>query len=138
MMPTSHPQSRNTAGTPGQLFNPRWRAQTSAEIVTKPRFLTLKRQSHWHVVGVAGFARPWSQMEPDAAGVAQMIADARATICHELAARQRRYGQRLLVASGATNQGVLQLTYEVCGFLHIIAMGIAPDQALDFPLSDMR
>ncbi|HEU5098899.1 MAG TPA: hypothetical protein VFU22_07770, partial [Roseiflexaceae bacterium] len=51
---------------------------------------------------------------------------------------QRRYGDRLVVASGATNEGVLRLAYEVCAFLSITAMGIAPDQALDFPLGQMQ
>jgi hypothetical protein len=132
------PQSRNAAIPPESFRNARWRSHTSAEIVSEPRFANLKRRAQWYVVGVAGFARPWSQMQLSEAEVAQMIADARASLCHELADRQRRYGQRLVIASGATNQGVLQLTYEVCAFLNIVAMGIAPDAALDFPLGRMR
>jgi hypothetical protein len=138
MMPTSLPQPRNTAIAPESFRSAKWRSHTSAEIVSEPRFSHLKRRAQWHIVGVAGFARPWSQMELSEAELAQMIADARASLCHELADRQRRFGQRLIIASGATDQGVLQLTYEVCGFLNITAMGIAPDQALDFPLGKMR
>jgi hypothetical protein len=111
---------------------------TSASIVTEARFACLKHRLRMRVVGIVGFARPWLQLGLQGPALAQLIADARATICHELADRQRRYGERLVVASGATNEGVLRLTYEVCAFLNIMAMGIAPDQALDFPLGSMH
>jgi hypothetical protein len=138
MMLSSLPQSRNAAIPPDSFLANRWRSHTSAEIVSELRFAQLKRRSQWHVVGVAGFARPWSQMGLSNLDLAQMIADARASICHELADRQRRFGQRLVIASGATDQGMLKLAYEVCQFLHITAVGIAPDQALEFPLGRMQ
>jgi hypothetical protein len=111
---------------------------TSASIVTEARFACLKHRSNLHVAGVAGFARPWAQLGIGGAALTQTIADLRATLCHELANRQRLHSARLVIASGATNAGVLQLVYEVCIFLNITAMGIAPDQALDYPLSRMH
>jgi hypothetical protein len=138
MLPSSLPQSRNAAIPPVSFRADRWRSHTTAEIVSEQRFAQLKRRFNWHVVGVAGFARPWTQMGLAEADIAQTIADARVSICHELADCQRRYGQRLVIASGATDQGMLKLAYEVCQFLHIIAMGIAPDQALEFPLGRMQ
>src|SRR5690242_6815401 len=101
MNTTSMPQSRNTALLPEPFRHAKWRMRTSAEIVTEALFTSLKRGAQLRVVGVAGFARPWTQLGLYGAGLAQTIADARATICHELADRQRRYGQRLVVASGA-------------------------------------
>jgi hypothetical protein len=115
-----------------------WRQHTSANIVTEARFACLKHRSSLHVVGVAGFARPWTQLGLQGASLEQIIADVRATLCHELAARQRRHGARLVVASGATNSGVLRLAYEVCTFLNITAMGIAPNQALEHQLCRMH
>lgn len=123
---------------PAALAAAHWRDHTAAEIVDERRFARLKQGSRLRVVGVVGFARPWCQLGLDAGVLHQTIADARATLCFELAERQRRYGSRLVVASGATNQGVLSVTYEVCTFLNIAAMGIAPDEALDFGLGRMR
>jgi hypothetical protein len=116
----------------------KWRMHTSASILTEARFACLKYRSSLHVVGVAGFARPWTQLGLYGAALEQTIADVRATLCHELADRQSRHGARLVVASGATDSGVLRLAYEVCTFLSITAMGIAPDQALQHPLSRMH
>jgi hypothetical protein len=131
-------QSHATASRSDSFLRAKWRMHTSASIVTEARFASLKHRSRLRVVGIAGFARPWLHLGLHGATLAQMIADARATICHELAARQQRYGERLMVASGATNEGVLRLAYEVCAFLNIMAMGIAPDQALDYPLGKMH
>jgi hypothetical protein len=111
--------------------------RTSASVITEAGFTSLKHRSGLQVVGVVGFARSWLQLGLRGAMLAQTVADARATIYHELADRQRRYGDRLVIASGATNVGVGQLAYEMCARLNITAMGIAPDQALDFPLGRM-
>jgi hypothetical protein len=111
--------------------------RTSASVITEAGFSSLKHRSSLQVVGVVGFARSWLQLGLRGAMLAQTVADARATIYHELADRQRRYGDRLVIASGATNVGVGQLAYEMCARLNITAMGIAPDQALDFPLGRM-
>jgi hypothetical protein len=131
-------QSHTTAGSSDSFLCTKWRMHTSASIVTEARFACLKHRSRLRVVGIVGFARPWPQLGLRGATLDQTIADARATICNELAARQQRYGDRLVVASGATNEGVLRLAYEVCAFLNIMAMGIAPDQALDYPLGQMH
>jgi hypothetical protein len=130
-------QSPATVVMAGALQRAKWRMHTDASLLTEKRFAYLKYRAGLHVVGVVGFARPWTQMGLQGAALAQTIAEARAMICRELADRQRRYGARLVVASGATNQGVLRLAYEVCAFLNITAMGIAPRQALDFPLGKM-
>jgi hypothetical protein len=130
-------QSYAMSSRSDSFLRTKWRMYTSASIVTEARFACLKHRSRLQVVGIIGFARPWLQLELPGATLTQMIADARATICHELAARQQRYGERLVMASGATNEGVLRLAYEVSAFLNIMAMGIAPDQALDYPLGQM-
>ena len=130
MPTTSMPQSRTMTALSEPFLNTKWRLHTSARILTEPGFASLKHQRGLHVVGVAGFARPWSRLSRGGAHLVQVVSDARATICHVLADRQRRHGRRLVMASGATKQGVLQLAYEVCAFLSIAAMGIAPDQAL--------
>jgi hypothetical protein len=124
--------------TPSDAFlRAKWRTRTNASIVTETRFASLKHRSGYHVVGIVGFARAWSQMGLHGPALAQIIADARASICHQLADQQRRHEQRLVVASGATNEGVLQVAYEVCTFLNITAIGIAPRQALDYPLGQI-
>ena len=116
----------------------KWRMHTSASIVTEARFACLKHRSNLHIVGVVGFSRPWAQLGLYGAALEQTIVDVRATLCHELAVRQRRHGARLVVASGATNSGMMRLAYEVCTFLNITAMGIAPNQALEYPLCRMH
>jgi hypothetical protein len=111
---------------------------TNASILTEARFACLKHRSNLYVVGVAGFSRPWAQLGLYGTALEQTIADVRATLCYELTDRQHRHGARLVVASGATNSGMVPLAYEVCTFLNITAMGIAPDQALEYPLSQMQ
>jgi hypothetical protein len=135
---TSMSYAHATVGLPDPLLRTKWRTHTSASIVSEARFACLKHRLRLRVVGIVGFARPWLQLGLNGTTLARTIADARATICYELAERQRRFGERLVVASGATNEGVLRLAYEVCAFLNITAMGIAPDQALDFPLGKMH
>jgi hypothetical protein len=131
-------QSFATAGLSDPSLRTQWRKHTSASIVSAARFACMKLRSRLRVGGIVGFARPWLQLGLQGPTLAQTIADARTSICYELADRQRRYGERLVVASGATNEGVLRLAYEVCAFLNITAMGIAPDQALEFPLGQMQ
>ena len=131
-------QSYATAGRSDPFLRTKWRMHTSASVVNETRFACMKHRARLRVVGIVGFARPWLQLGLHGQTLAQTVADARASICYELADRQRRYGERLVVASGATNEGVLRLAYEVCAFLNITAMGIAPDQALDFPLGEMQ
>ncbi len=138
MSMTSMSQSHATATPSDPYLRTQWRARTSASVVTEARFACLKHRSRLRVVGVVGFARPWAQLGLPGAALEQTIADARTTLCYELIGRQRCYGERLVVASGATNEGVLRMAYEVCAFLDITAMGIAPHQALDFPLGKMH
>lgn len=116
----------------------RWHQRTNAQIFSERAFLQARQQHQWHIVGVAGYARDWSHLGLDRHTVTLTVADARNALLHEFSRRQHEYGQRLVIASGATNQGVLQLTYDVCHELQITAMGIAPDQALDFPLGTME
>jgi hypothetical protein len=131
------PQPYAPASRSDSFLRNKWRMHTSASVVSEARFACLKHRSRLRVVGFVGFSRPWLQLGLYGTMLAQTLADARATICYELVARQQRYGERLVVASGATNVGVGRLAYEVCAFLNIMAMGIAPEQALDFPLGKM-
>lgn len=110
----------------------RWRAATDAELLTPDALASRKAASGWHLLGVVGFAGRWR------GPVARHKEDARRLLTAELEAARARHGDALVVVSGATDAGVLNLTYAACARLGITAMGITAGQAVELTLAPMR
>jgi len=129
-MSTSKPATRSSRRA-------EWRQRTDAEILTDSSFAARKSAEGLYVVGVLGFAGRWerSGLAPDA--LAAFIDEAREFLGRELLRAQQAHGDRLVVCTGATNTGVLQLTYELCSALGIRTMSVAPDRALNYELGPL-
>ncbi len=91
-----------------------------------------KAAEGWFLLGVVGFAGRWRP------GSEQLVADARRMLEAEFARAVEQRGTSLVVVSGATNAGVLELTYAACARMGITAMGITAGQALNFNLAPMH
>lgn len=109
-----------------------WALRTSAEFLTPSALMARKLEQGWHLLGVVGFAGAWRK------GSQQLQADARQMLEAEFGRALAQHGDRLVVVSGATNAGVLQLTYAACQRMGIAAMGITAGHALSFDLAPMQ
>lgn len=117
----------------------RWAARTDAELVTGAEFLIRKEREGLHVVGVVGFSGQWSNekiaADPE---LRERVRLARAELKEVLRDLHKQHGERLVISSGATMEGVPKLAYEICEELGITAMGVACEKAGDYPLGEMR
>ena len=115
-----------------------WRQRTNAQVLYEGQFATLKIQQQLHIVGIMGFAGSWQRAGLTSAELGQFIRDAQGVLDHEFIRLREHHAHHLVIASGATNDGVLQLVYELCDQLSITAMGIAPSSALGYDLGKMH
>lgn len=114
-----------------------WHKKTNARLLTLTEFLSLKSEKMLHIVGVVGFTRSWQKIGGKNQDANQLMAAARQVIQTELTLRQQRYEPRLVMCSGATDAGVLQLAYQEAAKLGITAMGVTPDRTLQYNVGEM-
>jgi len=123
----------------GAAIDPVWSTKTDAELVTATRFIAHKEREELHVVGVVGFSGQWSEekiaSDPE---LRFKVKHARHQLEETLTELKERHGEKLVVSSGATMEGVPKLVYEVCEELGIKAMGVACEKAIDYRLGEMR
>ncbi|MCB9745819.1 MAG: hypothetical protein H6741_27750 [Alphaproteobacteria bacterium] len=81
-------------------------------------------------LGVMGFAGSWRRSGLRGPALERLIEDARLALRRALLDAFREHRERLVVVSGATDAGVLQLTYALCAEHGILAIGLAPRQVL--------
>lgn len=115
-----------------------WRRRTNAEILNEKQFSALKERAQLYVVGVLGFAGRWERSGLEGEELACFVAEARGALQAELGRVLEQHRERLIVATGATNTGVLQLTYALCVALGIPTASAAPDRALSYELGPLR
>jgi len=115
-----------------------WRKRTRAEVLDAGQFYVLKARSELYIVGVMGFAGRWERSGLEGEELARFVADAREALGAELSRFRERHGGRLVVATGATNTGVLQLTYELCAGAGVPTLSAAPDASLKYELGPLR
>lgn len=114
-----------------------WRKRTDARIVNERDFVALKTQQDLYVAGVLGFAGQWERSGLDATELTQFVDDARIALAEELQRVHELFGERLVVSTGATNTGVLQLTYDICCEKSIPTFSVAPDCALNYEVGSL-
>ncbi|MEZ4450162.1 MAG: hypothetical protein R3B09_11850 [Nannocystaceae bacterium] len=110
-----------------------WRARTDAELLT-PGAWRARAAAH-HLVGVMGYAGRWRDEAGDP--IAARKADARRLLGAELRRAREAHGERLIMVSGATQQGVLEVAYALCVELSIVAAGVTAERALAYGLAPM-
>lgn len=122
-----------------QAISEKWAAKSAATLVDADEFTALKEKQGLYVVGVTGFSGQWSQAKIDGdAGLASDVAAGRAALESVLSALKAKHGDKLVVSSGATMEGVPKLIYEACEKLGIAAMGVISEKAYDYELGKME
>ncbi len=115
-----------------KLVDPaKWAERTKAEFLTPAELMARKAAEGWYLLGVVGFAGRWRP------GSEQLVEHAHTMLTAEFTRLTNTHGQSLVIVSGATDAGVLQLTYAACQTMGITAMGITAGQALNFKLAPM-
>ncbi|EDM79497.1 hypothetical protein PPSIR1_35262 [Plesiocystis pacifica SIR-1] len=114
-----------------------WRAKTEAAFHTPASFAAYKQAQGFALLGVMGYAGSWRRTGKTGAALKAHVAAARAALEAELCAARERHGIKLVMASGATNNGVLELAYDLCVELGILAMGITSGRALAYEVGAM-
>ena len=126
------------AGLPGGIPVEDWKQKTAAQLLNETDFLVMKDQQGLHVVGVTGFSGQWSEAKIAAdAGLKDAVTAATAALSEYLSDLKSRYGDKLVISSGATNEGVPKIIYDLCEALEIKAMGVTSAKAYDYPLGKM-
>ena len=115
----------------------RWREKTDARIFDEAGFHQFKAERSIFVLGVMGFAGAWSRTGLKDEALTAYIKAAKAALQSEFEAHKARHGPKLVISSGATNKGVLELTYTLCDELAILSMGVTPSRTLAYPVGRM-
>lgn len=115
----------------------RWKEKTDARLFDENGFMKLKAERSIFVLGVMGFAGAWSKTKLKGAALQAHVAAVKSALQEELLAHQKAHGPKLVVSSGATDHGVLKLTYELCDELAILSMGVTPARTLAYPVGRM-
>jgi hypothetical protein len=127
------------AASPAPSSSPDWSSRTSAEVITPSEFLVRKERAGLHVVGIVGFSGQWSEeklsQDPE---LRERVRFAEAELEGILLGLRERHGDKLVISSSATLEGVPKLAYELCADLGITAMGVACSRAADYKLGEMR
>lgn len=113
--------------------------KTSAQIISALDFEILKEREGLHVVGVTGFSGQWSASKLDADPLLKAAADAATEALRDyLLKLKAEYGDKLIISSGATMEGVPKIIYDICFQAGIKAMGVACEKAFDYLLGTMK
>jgi len=116
-----------------------WATKTTAMFLNEGEFKLFKEHSGLHVLGVTGFSGQWSEQKiKDDEVVRDDAKAATAAIANFLSELKAIHGDKLVVSSGATMEGVPKIIYEECEKLGITAMGVACAKAFDYALGKMK
>jgi predicted Rossmann-fold nucleotide-binding protein len=88
-----------------------------------------------YVLGVMGYAGDWERSGKAGRAKERLVEDARELLRAVIGGAYERHGDRLAVASGAADEGVLELAYALCAELGVRAVGIAPRSVYAHPIA---
>lgn len=115
-----------------------WASKTSAVLLSQEEFTKLKEREGLHIVGVTGFSGQWSEAKIAAdEGIRSDVGAATAAITEYLTELKAAHGDKLVLSSGATMEGVPKIIYDLCEKMGITAMGVTSAKAIDYPLGKM-
>jgi hypothetical protein len=131
--------SQDVGSEARQQLQDKYGSKTSAQLISGTDFEALKAQQGLHVVGVTGFSGQWGQSKIDADPAIKADYEAgTAALEKHLVALSAKHGDKLVLSSGATMEGVPKIIYDVCDRLGITAMGVTSEKAFDYPLGKMK
>lgn len=136
--PSSGPTSQEVGTAARKSLMEEYGSKTSAKILSAAEFEDLKEKGGFHVVGVTGFSGQWApaKIEADPALKATVNAATTALTDH-LKRLKETYGDKLILSSGATMEGVPKIIYDVCEREGITAMGVTCSKAFKYSLGKM-
>lgn len=105
----------------------RWRTTTRAQVLDGATFRFLCRERGWSVLGVMGYTGAFEDPAVEAA--------AAAALSTQLERAHAACGERLAVASGATDSGVLALAYRWCAERRVTAIGVTCEAGRTLPIA---
>lgn len=115
-----------------------WAEKTDARLFTPEDFLAYKEEQGLFVLGVMGYAGSWRHAGYKGEALKEWIGCMRRLLAEEILSYSEERGEALVVASGATSLGVLQVTYALCAQEGVRAMGITSDGALRYKLGEQE
>lgn len=115
----------------------KWAAKTDATLYTPGDFARHKAVEGLFLLGVMGYAGSWKRSGLSGSTLAAFIDDARRALRRQLEAAKREQGEALVMVSGASNIGVLELAYSLAAELGITAMGVTSSRSLRYRLGAM-
>ncbi len=141
-VPRSNPKGP-TSGEVGsdarEALAQKYASKTNAAIVSAQDFDAIRERERLHVVGVTGFSGQWGQSKIDSDPAVKSNVDA-AIVALEghLVALKDKHGDKLILSSGATMEGVPKIIYDLCQKHGIAAMGVTCEKALKYELGKMK
>jgi len=114
-----------------------WAQKTRAELFSPEGFAERKAEQGFHLLGVMGFAGSWRRSGRKGAALEDYKDAMREALRMHFVAERERHGDKLVMVSGATNLGVLELAYALCADLTIWAAGVTPDRTLLYEVGEM-
>lgn len=136
---TNGPSSQEVGAQARRSLAEQYGSKTSAQIISALDFEVLKERQGLHVVGVAGFSGQWAPAKLEADPTLKAAADAATTALREYLKRLKgEHGDKLVISSGATMEGVPKIIYDICAQEGITAMGVACEKAFNYPLGTMK
>lgn len=147
MQPNQNPNPQVVVGASSQEVGAEARkslaeqyaSKTSAKIISASEFEALKEREGFRVVGVTGFSGQWSEAKiAEDPALKGTVEAATAALTEHLRQLKATYGDRLVLSSGATMEGVPKIIYDVCAKEGIAAMGVACEKAFKYALGTMK
>ena len=132
------PTSREVGADARKSLMDEYASKTSARIISAADFESLKERGGFHVVGVMGFSGQWASAKLEADPALHAMAEAATVALTDHLKRLREtYGDKLILSSGATMEGVPKIIYDACEKEGITAMGVACAKAFTYSLGKM-
>jgi len=135
----SGPTSQEVGAEARKSLMDEYGSKTSARILSGIEFENVKEKQGFHVVGVTGFSGQWAPAKIEADPVLKATVEAAtAALTDHLKRLKETYGDKLILSSGATMEGVPKIIYDVCEREGISAIGVACSKAFQYPLGKME
>ncbi len=113
--------------------------QVDFEVVTPAEFLIRKERDHRYVVGVVGFTAEWCEKKLASNHILkEQNRFARGELEGLIRDLQEQHGEKLLISTGPSREGVAKLANEICGELGIEVVAIGSQGSIASYHSGLR
>mgnify|MGYP000265038086 CR=1 FL=1 len=114
-----------------------WREKTDARIFDEQTFLEHAQEQDCFVLGVLGYAGSWARSGYKGEALKRWVQKMTDALEESLVQEKAVHQEKLVVSSGATNLGVLQIAYALCEKHAILSLGVTPDRTLRYRIGKL-